>query len=91
MVWIWSILQCKQSRVIVETRYDWFSSEELLIEDLICQCEMLSGLMRTCDDIAGGQPVFGRQDSLHIGFQNMKSKVEKQLIILNCYFILYEF
>ena len=52
---------------------------------------MLSGLMRTCEDIAGGQPVFGRQDSLHIGFQNMKSKVEKQLIILNCYYILYEF
>ena len=47
---------------------------------------MLSGLMRTRDDIAGGQPVFGRQDSLHIDFQYMKNKVEKQLIILNCYF-----
>ena len=31
----WSILQCKQSRVVVETRYDWFSSDELLVEDLI--------------------------------------------------------
>jgi chemotaxis receptor (MCP) glutamine deamidase CheD len=39
---------------------------------------MLSGLMRTRDDIAGGQPVFGRQDSLHIGSQNMKQKVKRQ-------------
>ena len=52
---------------------------------------MLSGLMRTRDDIAGGQPVFGRQDSLHIGSQNMKEKVKRQLKILNCYFITYEF
>ena len=31
----WSILQCKQSRVVVETRYNWFSSDDLLIEGLI--------------------------------------------------------
>ena len=27
---------------------------------------VLLGLMQTSDDIAGGQPVFWRQDSLHI-------------------------
>ena len=37
--------------------------------------EMLSGLKRTCDDIAGGQPVFGHQDSLHIVFEYEKESL----------------